>query len=928
MMSTTSLAFVAPTPLHHHQKHQRKTFKTSFQSPVATAQLPRTTQATPSPSTKRIKNASKTSRNPPSKSPLPYFAYFSNMNPSTLGPCSRYRARRVQPQSSKPARLPRFSLKFDVPGFPPEPLFANLRSDSLNEHGVHGVLHWISADEFSSVAKSEGVLPFPFPDFAQVRHVTCILTDGTEVKARTLVFQTPPFSQLVTTALRPSRRYVQSAIHGAEFHGVESSYIDKVLRQIKTDNGPLGGFGLLTEPRPHLLDRPNPNERFRRPVDEIYSPYTRIPAHVEPAVDKLRESEEKVALHLIRLSSKPRAAYKKKLYYIPGIDGNGKGIVRQIDSIEKEGIYDVSGIVYPPHNRQSVPELASEILHLIEKDAGTEPVCIYGESMGGVLSIVCVCENEERSQQQLPSLNLELVMVLNPASSYPRSATRNLWDTLLSIGLSEDAYKRMLPFALLPLLIDFESLDSNVALEIIPRLRKMLAALGSVADILPSHAVRWRISLLKDFNLTNKQYRILSNPGNGTKMAVIAAMNDNLLPSFSELKRLERRIPGIYTMVLPYGGHAAGMDARFNLAAFLGAFNVDKSSQKRSPSKATEQVLRRREAFRKRFLSRGSEQKLKLSRQDLRFAREYVQTSVREFSPVFIGEENIPEYDPKRPVLFVGNHTLLGWLDTAHPVYRVLQSRGVLIRALAHPILLQQSSQSFPMMPKMDSEQLKKLGVTQIGPNSLVEQLCHGNWMLMFPGGATEALKDPRGRKYELFWPRDPEFVRSCALFGAQIVPLSTVGTEDSYIPFLSSSQLKTMIDGGSRLMGQPMDWSFAADSVRSWKGDDEELRPMVPPLPIPTEADRTYYRFGKALHVPEECVTDREMERRVYEQAREAVREGIEILLRRREADEYRRRGKRREFAQEYGEEADAPCGQAWLWKRDGGYLDEDLQP
>ncbi|KAI0563843.1 hypothetical protein FGB62_33g00 [Gracilaria domingensis] len=287
--------------------------------------------------------------------------------------------------------------------------------------------------------------------------------------------------------------------------------------------------------------------------------------------------------------------------------------------------------------------------------------------------------------------------------------------------------------------------------------------------------------MLNSFYLSHEQYQALPSPESGTKLAVIASVNDNLLPSFSEVNRLERLIPGLYTMALPYGGHAAAMDPRCNLAAFLRALNNVKESLTNGwPPKASEGVLRRRAACRKRFSSRAPQARDSFPRQEMRAILDYVEASTREFLPLFIGEENLREYDPERPVLFVGNHSLMKWLDAAHPVKRISTSRGVLIRALAHPYLFTSGTMNFPMVASADIESLKKFGVTAISPSSLVQNLSLGKWSMMFPGGATEALKDPRGRKCELFWPQEPEFVRSCAFFGAQIIPLSSVGVEDS----------------------------------------------------------------------------------------------------------------------------------------------------
>lgn len=850
------------------------------------------------------------------------------MNPNTLGPNSRISLRQVQPHCSKPARLPRFTLTFDLPGFPPEPVFANLVEDRSDETGIHGVLHWLSDADFERVARSEGVISSSFPSIGKVLHVVCVQSDGVQVKARTIVFRPPPLPTIVKRFLLPSRRYVKTAIDGAEFHGVERNYIDNILRKIKTANALLGGFGLPYSPRPHILDRPNPQAEFRKPVDEIYSPLRRLPKESETALRRMseKEKEEGHAIHLVRLSSKPRSAYKKKLYYISGIDGNGRAILSQMDLLEEESLYDVSGIIYPPGNRQTLPQIAAEIIRLIKRDAREQAVTIVGQSMGGVLSLVCACENQARHAAKQSALDIEVMLLINPASCYKRSTTRTLWNTLLSIGLSEQLYNSLLPLALLPFVMDADSFRDSFGPDQVQRLRKLLSSLHAIADVLPSHAMAWRISLLDKFYIPPDQYKSLTGTGGPQKIAVIATVNDNLIPSLSELNRLERLIPGLYGMVLPFGGHTPTFDGRFKLAAYLHTFNVHNNSNNGEARKPSEKVLKRRAALRKKFAT--NESAVKLSQQQIRRVSDFLKKSLTDNSPVFIGEENISSLDTERPVLFVSNHSLLGWLDGMHPVLRLLRTRGTLVRALAHPQLFKSAQISFPNAPRVDVQELGQFGVCKVSPNALVEQLANGNWTLLFPGGAKEALKDPRGQKYAVDWPSDPEFVRSCALFGAQIVPLSTVGTEDCYTPFLSASQVKRIMEVGSIIRGRRMQWEDVRDSARAWRGSKNEGELLIPPLPIPSEPDRVYYRFGKAMQVDEECLFDSRVERAMYERTKKAVGEGIEILLKRREMDEYRSLGKRKEFVRRFGEEGEPPAGEGWLWKRNGAYLDEDLQP
>lgn len=858
---------------------------------------------------------------------LPYFAYFSNMNPNILGPRSRIAQRRTQPHSSKPARLPCHSLVFDVPGPPPEPVFANIVQNNSNEEGICGVLHWISDSAFESVARTELVSVPLFPQIGVVKVVTCILPDGTSVVARTTVIKTSVVSNLFTANLRPSRRYVELGIQGAEFHGVQSSYIDNVLRKIKTDRGPLGAFGFHVPNRPHLLDRPNPYERFGRDSTEMFSPYRLLSPNVAERMDSMAEGEDIVSLRLNRFSIKPRSEYKKKLYYVPGIDGRGGSISGQMKEAEEESMYDISAIHYPHGNRQSMEQLAEEVICLIAKDAGGEPVTIIGESMGGAISLLCASANQARRFRQDSSLDIELLLLINPASSYKRSQFRELWELILSVDISQDVYKNMLPSVLLPLLLDPKSMRHNIRPELLPRLEKLLLSLRSFAEILPQKSLRWRIDLLKSFHMSHEQYKSLSEENGPRKVALIATLNDNMLPSFSELQKLERLIPGLYSMLLPYGGHAPSFDVRFSLSAFLRTFHVTQPAEETKVKQASDKISRRRDSLRKRYASRGEKTLFVSSIRESAQFTEAWESSRKQFSPVFIGEDNVPEYDAAKPVLFVGNHALLGWLDAINPVGRLLTTRGVLVRSMAHPVLFKQGRILIPGGPRINSKELSRHGVVKLSPSSLLEQFAQGNWTLLFPGGAGEALKDPRGEKYKLAWPSSPEFIRACALFGVQIVPISSVGVEDSYVPFLSADQVKSVVETGNSVMrGRIPFEELARDDLRKWRGEKSAM--LIPPLPLPVTPDRIYYRFGKAIQVPEECLWDENLEREIYKNAERGVAEGIEILLRRRTKDEFRGLRVRKNFAKRYGKEVEPPAGEAWLWKRNGAYLSEDLQP
>lgn len=789
------------------------------------------------------------------------------------------------------------------------------------------MLHFLSPSDFSRVARSEGV-DIPIVG-ARIKDVS-VLVDGITVPAKAFVF---PGGAIWG---RPSRRYLQLAVEGALFWGMQTFYVNE-LRAIPIQKGLFGGFGLFVEPRPHLLDRPNPNLTFGLHTSEMYSPWKAIKAGY--AVEKFEEEQlgtHGFNLRLVHLSnvSQEKRPTKRPMYFIPGIDGTGKSILSQVGDLDKEGIYDVSTLVYPYSNRQSFVDLASDLIDLVYQDAHDRPVSLVAESMGGVLSIFVACENSRRRREEphLPSLNIDLLLLVNPATCYSRSDPKDLWDFLLSLGLGPEWYAGLLPSVLLPFVIDLNSARSNLGPNMVPRLRNILFSLTRVSEVLPQDALSWRLRLLAEYEISAEQFAALSGKDGPDHVALISSINDNLLPSHSESHRLRRYIPKLYSMLLSYGGHSPMFDTRFSLSNFLRPFNkVEGRNQNEETKKPTAETLKRRAALRKRFARIPSDRKDDAkSHEDIGVLSDFLAKSWKDMSPVFIGEENIPKYKTDKPVLFVCNHTLLGWLDALHPIERILSTRKILVRSLAHPQLMSLTEVSFPYTPKVTADDLRKYGILQVSPRQLVEQLGRGRWMLLFPGGAREALKKPGAEKYTVKWPEKAEFIRTCALFGATVVPMSTVGTEDSLRLLLGSDSMAKIFEQGSKLMGQEIDWSMMKDNARRWQGKkDGEVKDVIfPPFGIPTKADRLYFKFGKGIEISDECLRDSALEKKTYDEIQQQVKEGVSILLRRREADEFRSIESRREYERKYGNNVSPPAGRGWAWMQHGAYLDDDVQP
>lgn len=869
---------------------------------------------------------------------VPYFAYFSNMNPRKIGPLSTIRSRRFPIIHSEHAILSSYRLKFSVPGLPPEPVFANLERDPSSE--IYGIVHWLSPENFLKLQRSEGVpqsnasSSFLDPSwFPRVLDVSTTLPQS----SRIVVARTVVFPALAPSWLKPSRRYVTVAMDGARHWGLDSDYIENVLGKISYEEGLLGGYGLFVEPKPHPLDRPSPDNSpkssVRVPVSERNGP-SNVSETSESEKHATTERPTQNKLYLIQ-GTKPDDS-KRLLYYIPGLDGNGKAILRHVKGLEEDGIYNLKAFIYPFDNRETLESLVSDILDVIVRDAKGRPVSIVSESMGGALALMVGIENTRRTAAGHPSaLTIDLLIASNPATSYGRSNPRSTWDFLLNFGFTESIYQTLLPAILVPLILDFGSPAERFSLRPFFRIVPMLSKVRTIADALPQAAMIHRLSILAGVRPTSEELASLGGPNGPKNVALMCSINDKLIPSLSESIRLRRAIPGVYYATLPFGGHSPMADHRFSLSGYLRPF-----SRTRPPlppllyarPSSNETILERRAAFRRQFEGKDQVIRVKKTRAEIRRVKEVIASSTVESAPVFIGEENIPQYDGKTPILFVSNHTLLGWLDGLLPMLRLNETRDVLLRIATHQILFEKGVDFFQglQIPNwrgtgVGPEELKQFGMYEMSGRSLMEHLSVGHWCMLFPGGAKESLKSPTDEKYCLKWPEYPEFVRICALFGAIIIPVATVGTEDRVRPVIAPNVVEATVESIEKLTNST-DRMIPDDTVRAWRG---EVRRASPPIVIPGRRDRIYYRFGKGIVVDEGCLTDKTKEKAVYEEVKSAVREGVRILLQRREHDMFRSVAARRRFAAAFGTDVNPPAGPGWAWAvGDDAYLDDELQP
>ena len=154
-----------------------------------------------------------------------YFAYGSNMHPDT------FRGRRgIVAERALAACLSGWQLVLDKPPLlPMGQAMANVVPMSGEQ--VLGVAYAIGPDDLAHVDLTEGVL---IGNYARVAvHVTSLET-GTGLDAFTLT------SERRDPALRPSRRYMDLLIQGAEIHGLPGEYVAWLRSRPAVEESPEG----------------------------------------------------------------------------------------------------------------------------------------------------------------------------------------------------------------------------------------------------------------------------------------------------------------------------------------------------------------------------------------------------------------------------------------------------------------------------------------------------------------------------------------------------------------------------------------------------------------------------------------------------------------------------------------------------------------
>lgn len=216
----------------------------------------------------------------------------------------------------------------------------------------------------------------------------------------------------------------------------------------------------------------------------------------------------------------------------------------------------------------------------------------------------------------------------------------------------------------------------------------------------------------------------------------------------------------------------------------------------------------------------------------------------RWFQSSIEGLENIPGGEG---ALLVTNHGQFGF-DLVVVIRLIHQHTGRVLRSLGDRVVF-----ATPLFRDF----ARDWGIIEGEPEATVRLLEEGELVLVYPGGAKEALSAPDD-EYRLQWDKAKGFVRAALRAQVPIIPLASVGNEEMYVQVVSKERVGKSVFGRfvSRFVGE------------------KYVMPLymgLGVLPFPTEL---HYIVGEPIRPPygPEAADDEDIVDEIHRQATEAT--------------------------------------------------------
>ncbi|KZV18365.1 acyltransferase-like protein chloroplastic-like [Dorcoceras hygrometricum] len=569
------------------------------------------------------------------------------------------------------------------------------------------------------------------------------------------------------------------------------------------------------------------------------------------------------------LSCGPPLKDSPLLLFLPGIDGLGLGLIMHHQSLGK--VFHVRCMHIPVHDRKPFQELVEWVegtLKFEHSVSPNKPVYIVGDSSGGCLALAVAARN--------PQIDLVLILA-NPATSFERS---RLPLFLHSLETLPDDFHATVPYLLgLILVVDpLKMVKVNISnpvqhpMQYFKQLAGNIAALQpwlrDLAEILPKETLVWRLKQLKQAAAyANSRLHAVK-----AQVLVLASGKDDMLPSGEEAWRILRSIQNCEIRCFKDKRHNILMEDGFNLLTIIKATGTYRRT------KNHDLVVD--------FLP-PSISEFKQLIESSRWYHNYtspVMLSTMEDGTIVRGLSGVPRHGP---VLLVGNHMLMG-LEIFPLVAEFLREMRIMVRGIAHPTLFSHFLEGETKESSV-CDFVRLYGALCVSPSNLFKLLRMKSHVLLYPGGAREALHR-KGEEYKLFWPEEPEFVRMAARFGATIVPFGGIGEDDiakivlDYDDLMKVPVLSDSIRRNNK--------RYSSFNVRDGMAGEVGNQPLYLPALLPKiPAGRLYYLFGKPIRTMgrDEVLKDRQQARLVYLQVKSEVETNLSYLQKKRNEDPYR---------------------------------------